>query len=230
MNKRFVTLLGSGLLAVAASTANADGMSANVGLTTDYVWRGITQTNEAPAIQGGFDYNDPSGFYVGTWESNIAFAGSLESDWYGGYNGKVNDDLSYSAGVIYYYYAKQGPGPNVSFTEVNASLTYKGLTGGVSYSNNFTGETGKATYYNLAYDLGLPNDFGLNFHYGYQAVKDNVALGVPDYSDYSIGLSKSYGGFDFGLTWYDTNISTAECFGGSDACKSRVTFSVGKSL
>ena len=230
MNKRFVTLLGSGLLAAAASTANADGMSANVGMTTDYVWRGITQTNEAPAIQGGFDYNDPSGFYVGTWGSNIAFAGSLENDWYFGYNGKVNDDLGYSVGYIYYYYPKAGAGPNVSFSEVNGSVSYKGLSAGVSYSNDFTGETGKATYYNVGYDLGLPNDFGLSFHYGYQAVKDNVALGVPDYSDYSIGLSRSYGGYDFGLTWYDTNVSTAECFGGSDACKSRVVFSVGKSL
>lgn len=230
MNKRIVTLLGSGLLAAAASTANAEAISGNVGMTTDYVWRGISQTNEAPAIQGGFDYSDPSGFYVGTWGSNIAFAGSLENDWYFGYNGKVNDNVGYSVGYIYYYYPKAGAGPNVSFQEVNASVTVQGLTAGISYSNDFTGETGKATYYNLGYDLGLPNDFGLNFHYGYQAVKDNAALGVPDYSDYSIGLSKSYGGLDFGLTWYDTNLSTADCFGGSDICKSRVTFSVGKSL
>ena len=233
MNKRFVTLLGTSLLVVAAA-ANADGgVSANVGLTTDYVFRGVSQTNEAPAIQGGFDYNDPSGLYVGTWESNIAFAGSLESDWYFGYNGKVNDDLGYSVGYIYYYYPKQStfvPSSNVSFGEVNAGVSFKGFSAGISYSNNFSFDTGKATYYNVAYDLGLPNDFGLNFHYGYQAIDDNAAWGTPDYSDYSIGLSKSYGGFDFGLTWYDTNLSKSECFGGTDLCKSRVTFNVGKSL
>ena len=229
--KKFLNVMFGAALMGSALTAAADDISGNVTLATDYRFRGISQDHGkfSPAIQGGFDWSK-EGFYVGTWGSNIAFAGSLENDWYLGYNGKVNDNLGYSVGYIYYYYPKAGAGPNVSFSEVNASVTFQGLTAGISYSNDFTGETGKATYYNLGYDLGLPNDFGLNFHYGYQAVKDNAALGVPDYSDYSIGLSKSYGGLDFGLTWYDTNISEAECFGGSNACKSRVTFSVGKSL
>lgn len=233
MNKHFATLLGTGLLTVAASSASAAGVSANVGLTTDYLFRGISQTNNAPAIQGGFDYDDPSGFYVGTWESNIAFAGTLESDWYFGYKGNATKDLGYSVGYIYYYYPKQStmsPGPNVSFGEVNAGLSYKGLSAGVSYSNNFSLDTGKALYYNVGYDFSLPNDIGLSLHYGYQTIDDNVDWGTPDYADYSIGLSKSFGGFDFGLTWYDTNLSEAECFGGTSLCKSRVTLSVGKSM
>lgn len=233
MNKRLVTLLGSSLLFVAA-TASAAGVTANVGLTTDYLFRGISQTNDAPAIQGGFDYNDPSGFYVGTWESNIAFAGSLESDWYFGYNGNATKDLGYSVGYIYYYYARQstfsGPSPNVSFGEVNAGVSYKGLSAKISYSNNFSLDSGKALYYDLGYSFNLPHDVGLSLHYGYQTINDNAAWGTPNYADYSIGLSKSYGGFDFGLTWYDTNLSTADCFGGQGICKSRVAFSVGKSL
>lgn len=232
MNKRVVTLLGSSLLFFAA-TASAAGVTANVGLTTDYLFRGVSQTNDAPAIQGGFDYNDPSGFYVGTWESNINFAGSLESDWYFGYNGNATKDLGYTVGYIYYYYPKQStfsPGPNVSFGEINAGLSYKGLSAKVSYSNNFSFETGKAVYYDVGYDLSLPQDYGLSFHYGYQTIEDNAAWGTPNYADYSIGLSKSWGGFDFGLTWTDTNLSKAECFGGANICKSRVALSVGKSL
>lgn len=236
MNKRLLTILGSSVLTMAAVSASADDskVSANMSLITDYAWRGISQTNQGPAIQGGFDYNDPSGLYVGTWESNIAFAGSLESDWYFGYNGKINDDLGYSVGYIYYYYPKQstfaGSGaPNVSFGEINGSVSYKSLSAGFSYSNDFTGETGKETYYNVGYDFSLPSDFGLSLHYGYQAFDDNTSVGLPDYSDYSVGLTKSAGGLDFGLTFVSTDMSKTECFG-SDICKSRVTFSVGKSL
>ena len=232
MNKRLKTLLGGSALLFAAAAANADGgVSGNVNLITDYAWRGISQTNQGPAVQGGFDYNDPSGVYVGVWGSNVAFAGSLESDWYFGYNGKINDDIGYSVGYIYYYYPKQstldGPGgPDDSFQEVNGSLSYKGLSVGLSYSNDFFGETGKAIYYNAGYDYSLPNDFGLSFHVGRSNFED--ASGLLDYTDYSVGVTKSYAGLDFGLTWVDTDLSVTEC--GSDICKSRVTFSIGKSL
>ncbi|HKI73868.1 MAG TPA: TorF family putative porin [Pseudomonadales bacterium] len=235
MNKRLVTLLGSSVLTFAAATASAadSPISGNVSLITDYKWRGISQTTNGPAVQGGLDFADKSGLYAGIWGSNVTFGGSLESDWYFGYNGTVNSDLGYSVGYIYYYYPKQasldGPGgPDDSFQEINGSVTFKGLTAGVSYSNNFFGETGKATYFNLGYDFSLPNDFGLSLHYGNQNFNDNASVGLPNYSDYSIGLTKSYGGLDFGLTWVDTNLSKAEC--GSDICKSTVTFSVGKSL
>jgi uncharacterized protein (TIGR02001 family) len=96
----------------------------NVGLFSQYIFRGLTQTNRDPAVQGGFDYAHKSGFYAGTWASNISWlkenasaqvgnnkvvqgtygeGGSLEWDFYGGYKGTVGD-FSYDVGTLYYWY------------------------------------------------------------------------------------------------------------------------------
>ena len=69
--------------------------TANVGVVSDYLFRGISQTKGAPAIQGGFDYSHSSGLYAGTWLSSVSWysdtvAGaskSVEFDVYGGYKG-----------------------------------------------------------------------------------------------------------------------------------------------
>ena len=225
MNKRIVSFLGSSLLLFAAASATAGELSGNVSLATDYVWRGYSQTNEGPAVSGGFDYSDDSGLYAGVWGSNIEFAGTLESDWYFGYSGKVNDDFTYDVGYIYYYYPHQedldGPGAaDASFSEINGNIGYKGFSAGFAYSNDFTYESGSGLYLQAGYDLSLPNDFGIGFHVGKTKV-DDINL---DYVDYSIGLSKSAAGLDFSLTYYDTS----DC--SSAICDSRVVFGVGKSL
>jgi uncharacterized protein (TIGR02001 family) len=224
MNKRFAVLLGSSLL-LGAMSASAAEISGNVTLGTDYVYRGISQTDEAATIQGGFDYTGDSGIYAGIWSSNVAFDGSIEIDYYFGYGGKINDDLGYDVGYIYYQYPNQPSGqPDSNFQEVNGNLSYQGFSAGFAYSNDFFGESGSGTYLQVGYDLSLPNDFGLGFHYGKTKV-DDVNL---DYSDYSIGLSKSLSDLDFSLTWYDTNLSQAEC--GGDICEGRVVLAIGKSL
>ena len=89
----------------------------NVGLYSQYVFRGISQTNEKPAVQGGFDLGHKSGFYVGTWASNISWistdirsphrrraSSSMEWDFYGGYKGSLPADFGYDLGVLYYWY------------------------------------------------------------------------------------------------------------------------------
>lgn len=105
-----------------------------------------------------------------------------------------------------------------------------GLTLGLAWSPDSFLESDKGTYGYIDYEMTLPNAIGLAFHYGHQSIDDNVQFGTPDYSDYSIGLSKSLADLDFSLTWYDTDLSSSECFGGSDLCDSRVVFAIGKSL
>lgn len=225
--KRILTLLGTGLLAVAATSASAAGIVGNVNVTTDYIWRGVSQTNHAPAIQGGYDYSNAAGVYLGFWASSVRWEpGSLETDWYGGYNGKITNDLGYSVGYIYYYYPKQGPGPNDSFGEVNGNLSYKDFSAGFAYSNNYSGDTGRETYYQVGYSPSLPGGFGLAFHAGRSEYASGS--GLTNYNDYSVTLSKTYAKLNFALAWTDTSMSQIAC--GGDNCKSRVTFSIGKSL
>jgi len=212
MKKSVLTFVAAAAMVVAGS-AQAVELSGNVAITNDYVWRGISQTNEDPAIQGGFDL-EADGFYAGIWGSNVNFGGvdeSTEFDVYFGYGGDITDELSFDVGFIRYEY----PGISaVSFNEIYGSLSFMGATIGVALDND-----NDATYINLGYDLSLPNDFGVGFHYG-----DYSFDGGGDYNDYSITLSKSAGGFDFSLAWIDTDLS------GVAIADSRVVFAIAKSL
>lgn len=231
MNKLNYLVFGGSLL-LGATIATAAEVSGNVSLGTDYVYRGISQTSENPAIQGGLDIEGDSGLYAGIWGSNVDFDGSIELDLYVGYGGSLSEAVSYDVGVLRYEYPddEQGGAPESSFNEVYASLSMVGLTLGLAWSPDFFLESDQGTYGYLDYEMTLPNEMGLAFHYGHQSIDDNVQFGTPDYSDYSIGLSKSVADLDFSLTWYDTDLSSSECFGGSDLCDSRVVFAIGKSL
>ncbi|MFP6807801.1 MAG: TorF family putative porin [Pseudomonadales bacterium] len=226
-----LSLYISGLvLSLASLNSYALDVSGNVSLASDYVYRGISQTNEEATIQGGFDLSAESGFYAGVWASNIAFDGSIEIDIYGGFAKELNEEWSIDVGLLRYEYPNNA-GPNESsFNEVYGSLSFRELSVGVAYSDDFFFESDSSIYIYVNYSLALPNDFGVDFHYGNQSIDDNNTFGTPDYADYSISLSKSVAELDLSLTWYDTDLSGSECFGGADVCDSRIVFGLSKSL
>jgi len=137
----------------AAAPAPAYTVSYNVGLYSQYNFRGLTQTSEKPAIQGGVDFTHASGFYLGSWASNISWledaatasAGgnssgyrnsSLELDVYGGYRNTIGaTGLGYDVSVLQYIYPGSNNLPAVSAntTELGAALSYQWLQGKVSY-------------------------------------------------------------------------------------------------
>lgn len=218
MYKLRMALVGSSMV-FAAATAQAAEISGNVTLASDYVWRGVSQTDESATVQGGFDVASDSGLYAGVWGSNVAFAGSLEADFYAGFANDISDDFNYDVGVIRYQYPNQPAGTgDINFNEVYFNVGYKSLSLGLAYSSDFAG-AGKATYFSAGYDFSLPNEFGLGLHYGTQDIDAG-----GDYEDYSIGLTRELAGIEFGLTWYDTDISAC------NACESRVVLSMSKSL
>jgi uncharacterized protein (TIGR02001 family) len=231
MNKLKEIIIGGGILLTSATGVNADELSGNVSIGSDYVYRGISQTDEEATIQGGFDWVAENGIYAGIWASNIAFDGYIEMDYYIGYGGSFNEDVEFDVGLLHYDYPNQASGhADYNFEEVYGSVSYKGVKLGLAVSNDFFGESDSAQYVYIEYELELPNDFGLAFHYGSQDIDDNAAFGAPDYADYSVGVSKSVVGFDLGLTWFDTDLSSDECFGGTDLCDSRVVFALSKKL
>jgi len=105
MKKLTQALLATGLISAAFSVqAQESPISANVALTSDYIYRGVSQTSGGSAIQGGFDFASESGFYVGTWASSITFDDSIEIDYYGGFSGALTDEVGYDIGFLYYDY------------------------------------------------------------------------------------------------------------------------------
>lgn len=109
--------------------------SGNVTLTNDYVFRGFTQTGEDPAIQGGLDWDSGSGFYLGTWASNVDFGpgdeANIEIDIYGGYAGEING-FTYDVGYLYYLYPGAPGALDYDFWEVYGSVGYDFGTAAVS--------------------------------------------------------------------------------------------------
>jgi uncharacterized protein (TIGR02001 family) len=247
MKKLAYALVLTGLVAMPALAADepASPVSANLTLTSDYVFRGVSQTQNGPAIQGGFDYEHASGLYVGTWASNVDWVSlgykdnsSMEIDLYGGYKGSMGD-LGYDVGVITYYY----PGDDIvgavdpDTTEVYLGASWKFLSAKYSHvvSKHFvgwttaTGEKTQGSYYvelNADYDLG--NGWGILGHVGYQDIKDNDDA---SYTDFKIGVSKDVGFGTVALAYTDTDAdSAAYTWAGENVADGRAVLSFSKSF
>jgi uncharacterized protein (TIGR02001 family) len=219
----------------AATTIGDFELSANVGLVSQYSFRGIAQSNENPALQGGFDISHSSGLYAGVWASNVDFndgdEAHIETDLYAGYANTV-DKFSYDLGVIYYAYPGADSSLDYDYWEGKFELGYDfdifSATAALYYSPDFFAGSGDALYSMLGVDVPLPADFSLSGHVGYQAVDDNAAFAVPDYTDWSVGLGYTYEGFDFSLQYIDTDLDEpGEC---ADGCAERVIFGISRSF
>jgi uncharacterized protein (TIGR02001 family) len=210
--------------ALAVADEAASPLTANVGVTSDYIFRGISQTAHNPAVQGGVDYANPNGLYVGVWGSNVSWVkegkfennSSMEADLYGGYKGKVGD-FGYDVGAITYYYPGDNIGgmPSPDTTELYLGANWKFLSAKYSHvvSPNFigwlgpNGENTRGSDYvelNANYDLG--GGWGLLGHVGHQKVEN---LSVANYTDYKVGVSKDVGFGVVSLAYSDTNANAS---------------------
>jgi len=220
----------SGAPAMAEDLGHGLEGSMNVALTTDYVWRGISQSGNHGAIQGGADISHSSGVYAGMWGSSVDFDTdtSTEFDYYAGYSVDVTEDFNVDVGYIAYTYTDE---QDLNFEELYANLSYMGVKLGVASSGSLVGED-STTYISLGYETEIEG-YGLAVGYGTYDFKDDV-FGTDDtYDNYSLSVSKSALGADWALTWTDTNIDSADCeavIGDSDRCDSIVALSVSKSL
>ena len=180
------------------TVAQAASIEANVGFTTDYIWRGMTQNDGDTSFSGGIDISTDSGFYAGTWVGDVKFGGATyELDVYAGYAGEAGA-LAYDVGYIQYMY------PDITvdgdFGEVYITLG----TGPVSVSyyyevDNDVGsvDSGDNTYLSVDYGMDLSDDWGLSLHYGIYDKEEWADEGV----DMSLTLSK--GDFSFSLVETD---------------------------
>ncbi|WP_193163820.1 TorF family putative porin [Microbulbifer hainanensis] len=217
MNK-IAAILTAGALTLGVSTATnaAEGgvsASANLGVVTDYKFRGISQTDGSPAVQGGVDLDFGNGFYLGTWASQVDFGydgTDYETDVYGGYGGQLNDSVSYDVGYIYYGYPG---GEDEDYQEVYGSLSFSDLTLGLAYSDDYWAGTGAFYYPYAEYSFALPSDISLDFHVGANMLDEVGFLdGSDSYIDYSVSVGKDFGGLSLSASLVGTDISDKECF------------------
>jgi uncharacterized protein (TIGR02001 family) len=172
----------------------------NVGVVSDYRFRGISQSRMDPALQGGVDYtHTPTGLYAGTWLSTMKWvkdaggSGDVELDVYGGKRGEIVKDVSYDVGGIYYAYPSNDLPTNANSFELYGQLGYGPAY--IKYSHATTNLFGTPNSKNSGYvDIGVNYDvydgYMLNLHAGHQSVKNNSAF---SYNDYKIGVTKDFG-------------------------------------
>lgn len=202
MNKSLIALAASLLLTALPTVSQAEEASPltfNVSLTSDYRYRGISQTRTKPALQGGLDFAGPNGLYLGAWASTIKWVkdgggdANVEVDVYGGWKGEVSAGLTLDVGALTYVYPSNKLSPSANTTEIYGALSFGPAT--LKYSHSVTNLFGFPDSKNSGYiDLSAGFDLGdgltLSPHVGYQKV---AHLSAASYTDYSLTLSKTFG-------------------------------------
>ena len=200
--------IGALALIIGSVSLHAAEFESNVALSNDYVWRGMTQTTEEPAISGGFDIAGENGLYFGTWASNVEFGdgAALELDWYAGYGGETESGVSYDFGYLAYTY----PGED--------SLDFEEIYLGLGYS-----------YFGFTFSSGqdsAPDNSELSIALG----ETGIGITFGDYEDYgeytliSYDLPIDLAGLGVSIAWSD--FSAEDSSGLADEDTFLITFSM----
>jgi uncharacterized protein (TIGR02001 family) len=219
-----LTLVAAAGFAQSASHSDFT-QSANIAISSDYVYRGVSQTNSSLAIQGGFDVAHNSGLSAGVWASNVALGNSSEIDLYASYSLAISKDVTAAIGYKHYVYDGVSA---LNTGEINASVSAYGLTGTINWAlTDYFGALNSdgTAYYDLSYTYAIKdlNNLALTLHYGW-TVGDGAQA---DYQDYSVGLSYPISGYTLAVVWTSCN-NDGKALYGNAAAGSATTFSVSR--
>jgi uncharacterized protein (TIGR02001 family) len=210
----YIAIATTTVCSLATGTAVAD-IAGNIGVTSNYIFRGVSLSTDNSAVSGGLDYSNENGFYAGAWASS--YTDDYELDLYGGFGGEAGA-ISYDIGWIQYMYPNSANDPSFDYGELYASVTYEFFTVGFAYTaQSDTDDTdgdaeafieGDLYYYvNGAWDLqddwsmgltlgiytfdndGDSNDDGSRAKLDYNHIQVDVNKSVKDFGDFSFALS-----------------------------------------
>lgn len=214
MKSLFVTAAAAATLALAMPlTATAQErsveLSFNASATSDYVWRGFSQSNTNPAIQGGVDLTY-GGFYAGTWASSVDFEDSTDAEWdfYAGYTGTAGA-IDWDLGVTYYTYVDAPSGSDYNFVEFKAAASYAiddfTLGASVNYSPDFYGTSDKnATYIEATAEYQATENLAISGGFGRQYLDKG-----QDYNAWNLGASVNLNeAIALDIRYWDSSVSS----------------------
>ncbi len=222
-------------------------ISGEIALVSDYIFRGITNTDHNPAIQGGLSYSVDVGLpwakpYVGFWGSNVDFddggEAHVEIDAMFGLTGTIGA-VEWDLGGLYYAYPGANSNLDYDYWEVPLQVTYTlndhlSFQGQYAYSPDFFGGSGEAHYLMGGARWQQPigsTTLTAEATTGHQWIERNAVYGTDDYQDWRIALSLTVmEKITLGIAYTDTDLDRSECFSGTNQCGPRVTFSVGASF
>lgn len=198
-------------------------ITANGAVTNNYLWRGLTQSGNEAAVQGGLDYASENGFYVGTWVSNVEYGSddgySYEHDVYVGYSGET-DSFSYDVGYLYYNYDDSQKFDfaelygTIGLGDFSATLYLLANTEADEPDSSVDYGFGEAYYLSLDYGFELENGLGIGLHIGQHdgdfvdAFNGIAVNGDASYIDYNVSFAVE----NFSFMISKTDLPEAGCF------------------
>ncbi len=247
-------LLGLALVLASAQPATAeddedDGwpleLEGELAIVSDYIDRGITSSDNGPALQGGLTLSLPLGagdtaVYLGAWGSTIDFDeegdGPVELELFTGVYGAFGETgLDWDVWASYYLYPGARGSLDYDYAELSGRLGYAvtddlSTSLGYAFAPDYFGSTGQSHYvdagvaYALPFELPVP--VSLDATLGRQWFESNSRTGLDDYVDWSLGVTVGLGPVDLGLRYTDTDLSRRDCFDGTSACDTRFVVSL----
>jgi uncharacterized protein (TIGR02001 family) len=209
-------------------------LSSTLTLTSEYMDRGVSASDEQPTLQSEFILTHDSGAYVGTWLSGIDYNDNetnIELDYFAGYGAELGDGWWWDSYIIRYTFPGVDDTLNYDFFEITGKLGYTNDFGEVAaslyYSPDNFADSGDFWYPNLAAKIPLAHGFYTSGEAGYLVIDDEVRYASPDYAHWRLGIGYVYDEVDLRLDYHDADLSEAEC---PDLCGPRVVFSVSRSF
>ncbi|SHK24729.1 conserved hypothetical protein [Roseomonas rosea] len=232
--------LGLSLACGSAGAFELESAGLTVGVTptisSDYLFRGVSQTQNRPAVQGTIDIQHTTGFYVGAFASNVSFLGTnarQEIDAMAGWRTTLAGVSLDLGGIAYTYPGYRNPASSglydLQYYELAVKAAYEipslplpvKVLGAFNWSPNYQLESGNGYYVEGGLELGLPLDFTLAGRLGYQWIQNNTRWGSPDFANWNVTLSYKFSDFVLTAGYFDTSLSRSECFAGQKICEAR---------
>jgi uncharacterized protein (TIGR02001 family) len=179
----------------------------NLAFTSDYVFRGVSQTDRKPAVQGGVDYSfGDSGFYVGAWASNVDYGDGtpdIEVDTYVGWNTDLSDAVNLDIMLTRYNYFGEDEQDfgNIDYNELIGVLTWSEMIAfTAAYTNDYANTGESSSYINVTGEWEVAESFTFSAGVGRTDFEDS-----DGYTDWMLGVSRQFGPVNAALNYYDTN-------------------------
>lgn len=222
-------LMGAAIAASIPAQAATSTFTGTVTGTTDYMFRGISQTDGHGTVQGSLEWNHTSGIFLGVWASGLDFPADpdaeVEIDFYGGYKHAITDKTTATLKFIYYHY------PDAFFDESNYFEAMVGLShnydwisvsASAFYSPDYFFESGDGVFLTAGASIPATSWISVSGNVGYQWIDENPTFGTPDYLTWDFGVTLTYEFATLDVRWIDTDLEENECFGTTDLCDGRI--------
>jgi uncharacterized protein (TIGR02001 family) len=225
-----------GLLLFGAAGAARAQLSGHVAVLSDYRYRGVSQSDGEPSVQGGLDYQHASGIFLGAVASRVRYEpylSGVHGQFYAGYARALNQFWSWEAGILTNLYPRPAFGPSYNYTEAFAGVTYENISARGYIGDGNLGAGGHPGYVEINASHALGARVNVLGHLGY-ATHRELPFGYSgqgrSFFDFKIGLVIEIYGFNLELSITETTASERDCPAGSGRCGATGIVSISRSF